>query len=64
MVRVTAFLTQKSEKRSESKCIALHFVLCSTKKVSLSCSGTRFNRLIMFVRMSTIWHETGLVRDQ
>ena len=30
------------------------------EKVRLSCSGTRFNRLITFVCMSTIWRETGL----
>ena len=39
--------------------IHLHFVPYSTK-VRLSCSGTRFNRLITVVRMSTIWRETGL----
>ena len=31
------------------------------KKSRLSCSGTRFNRLKTFVRMSTIWRETGLL---
>ena len=44
---------------SHSECIGLHFVLCSTKKVWLSCSGTRFNRLT-FVRMSTKSRDTGL----
>ena len=30
------------------------------KKFRQSCSGTRFNRLITVVSMSTIWRDTGL----
>ena len=44
---------------SHSECIGLHFVLCNTQKVGLSCSGTRFNRLT-FVRRSTQLRDTGL----
>ena len=45
---------------SHSECIGLHFVLCNTQKVGLSCSGTRFNRLT-FVRRNTQLRDTGLV---
>ena len=31
---------------TDTKCIGLHFVLCSTNIVGQSCSGIRFNRLI------------------
>ena len=60
-VMVTVRVRVTSEKHSHSKCFGLHFILCSTKNVRKSCSGTRFNRLTTFVRMTTIWRETGLL---
>ena len=58
------FRSVQHEIRWETLPIRLHFVLCCTKKVGQSCSGTRFNRWITFVGMSTIWCETRLVLPQ
>ena len=52
-----------SEKRSHSKCMGLHFVLCSTKKVGQSSSGSQFKSNI-FVSMRTKSHDTGLHQSQ
>ena len=46
---------QSNSIQFNSKCIGLHFVLCSTKKVGQSCSGTRFNiRLCVQARYGVI----------
>ena len=50
--RVWVRVRVKSEKRSHSKCIGLHFILSS--------SGTRFYRLIKFACMTTNSRDTRL----